>query len=240
MNPLFLLGAGLYVAAFGVHDMIHVANVVYLASYLVKDILWLRILTVVGIICLVPYYLACAENPLWDAIAWSSLFATVNLFQIFLLVKERWPVSLIGMEREVYDRIFHSLTPGEFVKLLNLGEWREHPEGEALVKDGEVVEQMMLLCQGEAVVQKGELEIARLRPGQFVGEMSFITRNKASANVVSVSATQVLTWPQKELQAYLDKKGDVAFKLRGVLGTDLVRKLQKDETPLLGASHAIS
>ena len=47
---------------------IHVANVLYLASYSVRDILWLRILTVVAALCLLPYYFTCSNNILWEAI----------------------------------------------------------------------------------------------------------------------------------------------------------------------------
>jgi hypothetical protein len=35
---------------------INVANLLYLFSYSVRDILWLRALTVIGALCLLPYY----------------------------------------------------------------------------------------------------------------------------------------------------------------------------------------
>ena len=43
---------------------IHIANVLYLVSYLVRDILWLRWLTVIAICTLMPYFYFQAE-PLW-------------------------------------------------------------------------------------------------------------------------------------------------------------------------------
>lgn len=218
----------LSLAAFDISTLlpwIHVANVLYLASYSVRDILWLRILTVVAALCLLPYYFSCSQNPLWEAIAWNALFISVNLFQIFLLMKERWPVALQGLERQVYDDIFHDLTPGAFVNLLKLGEWRDSKEGDVLVKDGDVVDEMLLLCEGEAIVGKGDQEFARLNSGQFVGEMSFLTKAKASADVVCAGPAKVLAWPQKELQTHLDRNSALSFQVRGVLGRDLVRKL---------------
>ena len=223
-----LLFSGAYLAFFGLTDMIHVANVLYLASYSVRDILWLRILTVVAALCLLPYYFGCGAEPLWEAIAWNGLFIGVNLFQILLLVRERWPVQLEGLERDIYERIFHTLTPGEFQKLLKLGSWKQHAPEAVLVGHGTVVDEMMVLCEGEAKVLIGDDEVARLKEGQFVGEMSFLTQKKASANVVSAGETTVLSWPQRELQAYLDKNGGMAFKVQGVLGQDLVRKLHRD------------
>jgi hypothetical protein len=40
------------------------ANFVFVAAYLVKDILWLRILSIVGSLVVLPYYLLQPE-PLW-------------------------------------------------------------------------------------------------------------------------------------------------------------------------------
>ena len=36
--------------------LIHIANILYLISYLVKDIFLLRLVTIAGALCLLPYY----------------------------------------------------------------------------------------------------------------------------------------------------------------------------------------
>jgi len=214
-----------------IQDIIHVANVLYLLSYSVRDILWLRVLTVVAALCLLPYYYSCGADPLWAPIIWNLLFTSVNLFQIFLLVKERWPRSLQGLERRIYDEVFSALTPGEFVKLVQLGAWREDAPGTVLVRDGSVVQEMTLLCEGTAEVRRGDTVLAKLAAGQFVGEMSFLTQEKAGADVVTTARTKVLSWPQDELQRFLERHGDMSFKVRGVLGRDLVQKLRRDTPP---------
>jgi hypothetical protein len=40
---------------FPIDLLIHVANVLYLVAYMVRDVLWLRILTVVGAFCLMNF-----------------------------------------------------------------------------------------------------------------------------------------------------------------------------------------
>ena len=209
-----------------VADMIHVANVLYLASYLVRDIFWLRILTVVAMCCLLPYFFTCGDEPLWAPIIWQGLFLAVNLFQIGLLVHERWPRALRDEERQLYDQVFSDLTPGEFVKLLGVGAWRDASAAETLVADGSVVQDMMVLHGGEAEVRKGDKVLARLQPGQFVGEMSVLTGHKAGADVVTPGHARLMSWPQKDLEAFLDKHPSVSFKVRGVLGRDVVNKLR--------------
>jgi len=151
---------------------------------------------------------------------------SINLFQIFLLMKERWPRALQGDERQLYDTIFSDLTPGEFVKLLGVGSWRNTVADEPLVADGTVVHDMMVLTAGDLEVRKGGNVLARLKPGQFVGEMSFLTGDKAGADVVSAGAAKLMSWPQEALEKFLAKHSGLSFKVRGVLGRDVVTKLR--------------
>jgi hypothetical protein len=207
-------------------DMVHVANVLYLCSYLVRDILWLRVLSVAAGLSLMPYYCRCGEHPLWAPIGWNSLFAFVNLVQIALLVFERWPRSLQRSERQLYERVFPELSVGEFLKLLKLASWRDVAAGEQVVAQDSVVPEMMVLAQGRMAVKTGDRVIAELEPGQFIGEMSFLSGQRAAASVVATEPCRVLAWPQPELVKLLDKSAGLSFKLRGVLGRDVVEKLR--------------
>jgi hypothetical protein len=67
--------------------LIHIANVLYVISYLVKKTLWLRLLTVVAGSVLIAYY-ALLPVPLWAAIGWNVVFLAVNLRQIQVLLLE--------------------------------------------------------------------------------------------------------------------------------------------------------
>ena len=48
------------------------------------------------------------------------------------------------------------MTPGEFVKLMKEGSWRDAPESETLVEDRSVVQELRVLSEGEAEVRAGE------------------------------------------------------------------------------------
>jgi hypothetical protein len=210
-----------------VTDMIHVANVLYLLSYMVRDILWLRVLSVMAGLCLMPYYCHCGDHPLWAPISWNALFAAVNVFQIILLIGERWPRTLTAAQRNIYETIFPELSPGEFVRLMKMGTQREVPAGTQLVKQGSVVQDMMVLVAGSLEVRSGDRVIARTQPGQFVGEMSFITGEQASADVVAIEPATVISCPQASLRALLDARPALALKIRAALGRDVVGKLRE-------------
>jgi hypothetical protein len=213
-----------------VTDMVHVANVLYLCSYLVRDILWLRVLTVLAGLSLLPFYGSCSEHILWAPIVWNLVFMTVNVVQIAILLFERRPQLLLGPERDLYAQVFSDLSPGEFRRMVALGEWREIEPGDTIVRRDTVVHDMLVLKDGALDVSVAGRVIARLVPGQFVGEMSFLTGEKATADVTAAQSSRVLAWSQESLTALLEKKPALAFKIRGILGRDVVAKLRAHGT----------
>ena len=230
MDPALLFLAMIYCPC--VEDMVHVANVLYLTSYLVRDILWLRVLTIFAGLSLLPFYCNCSDHILWAPIAWNLLFMTVNSVQIAILLRERRPRRLDGPEQALYDNVFSELTPGEFRQLVKLGEWREIEAGTLIVRRDSVVHDIQVLKQGTLEVRLGGEIIARNEPGQFVGEMSFLSGERATADVVATETSQVLAWSQESLNKLFDKKPALAYKMRGILGRDVVVKLRAHGKPV--------
>ena len=72
----------------GVENLINLANVLYLLSYFVRDMLKLRIFTVVGASCLVVFFYAQPE-PIMTAIYWNFFFIALNLFWVVRLIRIR-------------------------------------------------------------------------------------------------------------------------------------------------------
>jgi len=69
--------------------LVHGANVLFLGAYLIRDILWLRSLTIIGGLALFPYYVWGNPTPLYEPIAWNTVFILINAIQIFRLLRER-------------------------------------------------------------------------------------------------------------------------------------------------------
>ena len=69
--------------------LIYAANVLYLLSYLVRDILYLRLLTIVAACCLVTYFYNQAE-PLMTVVGWNLFFVTLNVLQLTRILLGRY------------------------------------------------------------------------------------------------------------------------------------------------------
>ena len=86
----------------------HLAFILIAASFLVRDILWLRAISIVASAIGISYYFGNAE-PLWLIIFWNAVFASINGAQISLLLAERSGIQLDDNEAELYETIFRIL-----------------------------------------------------------------------------------------------------------------------------------
>lgn len=205
-----------------------VSNVLYLASYSVRDILWLRILTVLGGSLLIPYY-AMQAVPLRAAIAWSTVFIAINLYWIVRLLIERRPVHFTPDEARLRQLSFPSLTPQEARDLFAAGAWDDVAAGTSLVSHDRIGERFSVILRGNGDVIYRAETIAQLGEGQFVGDIDQRADTFGDIDVLMRTAARVMCWPRTRLNLFLAKRPDVAlalsrsvgFELQQILGTTL-------------------
>jgi CRP-like cAMP-binding protein len=205
--------------------LIHVANILYMVSFVLKDILWLRIVAVLGNLC-VLVALSLEAVPVKEAVAWNVLFFLINVVRIKLLLLERRPVQLSRDEQRLHDLTFRALTPRELLKLVALGRYHDKGEGEIIVAAGKKLDAVMVILDGRAAVKKDGDVIVELGEGRFVGEMSFLTGEAPAADVEALAPTRLVTWPTASLKDFLAENADLRASMQHVIGTDLVSKLR--------------
>jgi len=204
--------------------LIHGANLLYLFAFMVRDILWLRILTVVAAACLIPYFYF-RPDPLMTPIYWNLVFTALNLFWIARLCLERRPVKLNPEERRLCELVFRTMTPREMIKLLKLATWEDAAEGECFVERGKPLDRLMVIYSGKACVEVDGRNVTELQPGQFIGSISYVTEETAPANIVSLEPTRYVAWPKSKLEAFMSKNPDLHSALKTTLAIDLTKWL---------------
>jgi hypothetical protein len=96
-------------SSFSPDYFIHAANVLLLAAYSVREILWLRLLAVASALAAMPYFLL-QPTPLWAAFGWSVVFSSINIYQAGRLLLERRAVTLTPEEtRDIPEENFMEL-----------------------------------------------------------------------------------------------------------------------------------
>ncbi len=204
--------------------LIHAANVLYLLAFMVRDILWLRILTVVAAVCLVPYFYFRPE-PLLTPIYWNLAFTALNVFWIVRLLLERRPVKLSEEEERLCELVFRTMRPREMIKILKLATWENAEAGECFVARGKPLDRLMVIYSGRACAEIDGKNVTELGPGQFIGSISYITEEMAPANIVSLEPTRYVSWPKSKLQDFMSKNPDLHTTLKTTLAIDLTRWL---------------
>ena len=96
--------------SFSPNYFIHVANVLLVVAYSVRDILWLRLFAVGASLISIPYFVLQPAT-LWAPLSWSVVFAAINLLQSWRLFIERRPVKLTPEEENIRRLVFEDFRP---------------------------------------------------------------------------------------------------------------------------------
>lgn len=203
--------------------IIHLAYLITFVALSIKDVLFLRIILSVACFLQVIYQLGFNDNP--DIAVWNTLFLITNLIQVAKLVKERSPVKLPDEIIDIYRTKFSDMTHREFLYFWSLGKQRDVTDI-TLIKEGEYQKSLFLILSGNAAVSRDGRVIATLHRPEFVGEISFITREPASANVDAKSKLYYIEWDQEELRRVKARNSTFWTKLNQCLGEDLARKIK--------------
>lgn len=206
--------------------LIHAANLLFLASYLVRDILKLRVLSLVAGFFLLAFY--CLDKEIvWAAIGWNVVFSAINGYQIRRLLLERRPVRLRDEEHKLRELAFRALSPREFQKLLRVGTFCDARPETRIVVPGVDLDALMVIVSGRVEVRAGDGKVASLGDGQFVGEMSFLTGKPPAVEVVAAEATRYVRLAVKELRQLLQADAELRAAIQTILGADLATKLRR-------------
>ena len=192
-------------------------------ALLIKDILWLRITLMVAQSIMMSY----AYVSQIQAIAlWNGLFLVINSVQITRILLERRPITIPEKLQEVYSRTFSIMGMREFLYFWNCGATRKASK-DFLAVEGQVPTALMYIYKGDVTVLKRGKEIARLHEGSFVSEMSFMTGEPASADVIATGEVDYMAWDRKMLDQLKKDNPDLLIKLQMLLGKDLAHKLKE-------------
>jgi Popeye protein conserved region len=206
--------------------LVHFSNILMLASYSVRDILWLRWFAVAAALTNIPYFLL-QGTVLWPPILWALVFTAINLYQIARLYLERRPVVLSPDEQKLYDLGFRALRPREFVSLSLVGEWKTAEAGEKVITEGEPVSSLCIPITGSADVRRRGEPIGAVRPGNIVGTALALTGEPSPVEVTFTEPARYMRWSLPSLRRFMDKRPDLRVTLQGLVNRDLAGKLEQ-------------
>lgn len=211
--------------------MIYVLNAGYLFMLIalaIRNILFLRLVLISAQGLLIAYNLVTAN---YMVLVWNCLFLTINVYQVIDLLRKRRPVSIPEEIQDIYDCGFHDMSKREFLYFWQIGKETSYQEG-VIVEEGFPQEEIMLILDGTAAVKKKNSKIAELTRGHFIAEMSFLSGEPASADVVCDSPVKTISWSQDNLRNLKTLNFELWTKLQNVLSRDLIGKVKRTSSLL--------
>ena len=109
--------------------------------------------------------------------------------------------------------LFSALSKKELQTLGRASDELTVDKGKVLCEEGKPGHEFFLILDGEAAVKKGKRTIAKLKKGQYFGELSLLDRGPRSATVVADSSMELLILGQREFSGILDQLPGVSRKL---------------------------
>ncbi len=134
---------------------------------------------------------------------------------VHMVAASRAEADPLGMARAALARcaLFTGLPGGAIAALAGSSQWQEYAPGEAVVREGEDSRALYVIASGEAAVERGGAEIARVGAGEVFGEMAFLSGAPRAATVRAVRVFKVVEVDSRALAALLAEHGELAQEL---------------------------
>ena len=200
-------------------------NAAYLMTFTalsIKEVLWLRLILVCShsMIFINNYYYS--QN--YNVAIWNFIFIIVNLIQVARIYDDRKPRLIPSEMKDLYDDVFGQFTSKEFVYFMQLGE-KETVSNKKIIALGSHQRDLLLILDGTASVMRENSKVASLQRGQFIGEISFLTEQPASADVYANDSLEYIKWDQSKIRMIKISNNAFWSKLNTVLTNDLTLKI---------------
>jgi CRP/FNR family cyclic AMP-dependent transcriptional regulator len=110
--------------------------------------------------------------------------------------------------------LFSACTEGELKRIASISKHVSAPAGEVFMQEGQPGGAFYVIEKGSATVSLAGRELARLKDGDFFGEMALIDQGPRSATVTANSEMELWTIDPQDFDGFLD---DVPFVARQIL-----------------------
>jgi Cyclic nucleotide-binding domain len=205
--------------------LIHVGAVLYLICFLFRDQIALRIFAVAGDVAYMVYYFTVAAHPLWEAIFWIIPNMGINIVMIALILRDQRMTMLSDDEMALYQNL-RGISPGQFRRLIKTGHWQRITETTTLTEEGQALERLYYVLQGDVEVDKAGRKI-KVDPAVFIGELAFLRKKPATATVKVAPGAVLVSWSHRALAAITAKDEGLNMALTLLLNNDLAEKVAR-------------
>ena len=207
----------------------HISYMLLIVSMLMRTMHWLRAFAISAGVFSAIYYISIGD-PI--SFFWETIFTLVNATQLLILMIENRRGRFSADEQRFIDHVLKGVERAQIRRLMKLGAWTEVADGRTLFVEEEKPADLVYVVQGQAeVIRHGE-NVGSIGPGDFIGEMSYLSGEPATATVTTTSRVRYLAFEQEALRAYLGRNAEIRHAMEAGFNRNLVGKLAKTSSQL--------
>lgn len=113
--------------------------------------------------------------------------------------------------------LFAGMTPYELMDVAEIAKEIAYPANTSVIREGDIGDYLFIVVTGEVLVHRGTVEIRKLGPNDFFGEMSILDRESRSASVTTTSNCQMLQINQTDFWQLLVTHNTLAVGMVKIL-----------------------
>lgn len=157
----------------------HLSYLLLVISMLMNRMSLLRLLVIASALTAIVYDWVWLRDPV--GVFWESLLVTVNVAQLLILHWRNIRAHFNSDEQEFIETKLPGLASGTARSLLDKGKWRHAEAGEELTNEGRNAGRLTYIANGMVDVIAGGIRVSRCGKGDFIGEMTVLNEDPATA-----------------------------------------------------------
>lgn len=201
----------------------HFTYLLLIISMLMRRMVTLRLVAVASGIAKIAYRALFVLDPV--SVLWETIFVLVNIGQLLVIWYYEYHHRFADEERHFADNMPAGVDRSAIKRLLDLAELERHASGDVLTTEGQTVQRLMYVADGIVKIEHGDRVVAICGPGDYIGELSFLSGRPASATATVVKPTRILAFDQAKLTAAIDGDTQLRRTLESALNRNLAGKL---------------
>jgi HEAT repeat protein len=131
--------------------------------------------------------------------------------------------------------LFAALSPADLKQVASIADEQVFPDGEIIAQQGEPGDAMFVIISGEVRVlvdaDGKEMEVARRKPGEYVGELAVINREPRIATMLASGDVRALCIDQKSFEGLIRERPEVSLVIIQVLTKRLKEAMEQSHLP---------
>lgn len=188
-----------------------------------RSMTWLRILVIASAATAIAYDIIWLKDPI--GVFWETLLVTVNIIQIAREWLREQRARFTPEEEEFVRARLSGLSKADARRTLNMGIWADGAPGVVLTTEQKPVDNLVYLANGLVDILMNGQKVGSCSPGNFVGEMSVLSKSPASATAIVAAPSRYWLIPGDKIRDLKEAEPTIAAAFQSSIAGDLRDKI---------------